>query len=91
MAEKLLKVEEVALMVGVSTQTVNMWYLWGRKNPDNELAQLLPKYVQIGSRQTRFWTQSDVWKLCEFKARLPRGRNGVMGEVTQRRATKKED
>lgn len=85
MAERMLKIEEVALMLGVSTQTINIWYRWARENPDNELAKLVPQYVQTGSRQTRYWTQSDVWKLVEFSKSIPRGRNGIMGDITQRR------
>ena len=90
MAEKLLKIEEVALLLDVSTQTLNIWYKWVRENPDNPLAKLVPKYQQNGARQTRYWTQSDVWKLLEFKNQLPRGRGGVMGDVTQRRTTKEK-
>ena len=89
MAEKLLKIEEVALLLDVSTQTLNIWYKWARENPDNELAQLMPKYQQTGARQTRYWTQSDVWKLLEFKNKLPRGRGGVISDVTQRRTKEK--
>lgn len=85
MSERLLKIEEVALMIGVSVQTINIWYRWARNNEDNEYAQLLPEYTQTGPRQTRYWTQSDVWKLIEFNKAIPRGRNGVMGDVTQRR------
>ena len=88
MAERLLKIEEVALMIGVSTQTINIWYRWARENPENEIAQSIPKYRQEGTRQTRYWTQSDVWKLIEFSKMIPRGRNGIMGDVTQRRIKK---
>ena len=90
MAERLLKIEEVALLVGVSTQTINIWYRWAKNNPDNDLASYLPKYTQSGSRQTRYWTQSDVWKLIEFSKAIPKGRNGIMGDVTQRRTKTKE-
>lgn len=85
MAERMLKIEEVALMLGVSTQTINIWYRWARENPDNEFAKMIPKYTQSGSRQTRYWLQSDVWKLIEFSKMIPRGRNGIMGDITQRR------
>lgn len=85
MAERQLKIEEVALMLGVSTQTINIWYRWAREHPENEYAKLIPKYTQTGPRQTRYWTQSDVWQLLEFSKVIPRGRNGVMGEITQRR------
>lgn len=86
MGERLLKIEEVALMIGVSVQTINIWYKWARTNPDNDYAKMLPAYKQMGSRQTRYWTQSDIWKLIEFNKVIPRGRNGVMGDVTQRRS-----
>jgi predicted DNA-binding transcriptional regulator AlpA len=85
MGERLLKIEEVALMIGVSVQTINIWYKWARTNPDNDYAKMLPTYKQMGTRQTRYWTQSDIWKLIEFNKVIPRGRNGVMGDVTQRR------
>lgn len=85
MAERQLKIEEVALMLGVSIQTINIWYKWARENPDNKYASLLPAYVQSGKRQTRYWKQSDIWKLIEFNKVIPRGRSGIMGNVTQRR------
>ena len=86
----MLKIEEVALMLNVSVQTINIWYRWARENPDNEIAQSIPKYIQNGSRQTRYWTQSDVWKLIEFSKLIPKGRNGIMGDVTPRRIKKGE-
>ena len=88
MADRQLKIEEVALMLDVSTQTINIWYRWAKENPDNEFAKLIPMYHQVGPRQTRYWTQSDVWKLIEFRNAIPRGRNGLMGDVTQRKKKK---
>ena len=88
MAERLLKIEELALLVGVSTQTINIWYRWKRQNPDNPLATLLPDYIQSGVRQTRQWKQSDVWSLVNFRNSIPKGRNGIMGEITQRQKKK---
>ena len=77
--EKLLRVEEVVLLVGVSLQTLNSWYRWKKNNPNHELAKLLPDYVQEGKRQQRFWKRSDVWTLTEFKNSIPHGRNGILG------------
>ena len=82
MEEKLLRIEEVAIAVGVCAQTVTNWYRWKKLNPDNPLASLLPEYVQDGERQKRFWKNSDVWKLIQFKNSIPRGRDGMMGQVT---------
>lgn len=80
-----IKIEEVCCMIDSSIQTVNNWYKWKRDNPDNELASLLPDYTQNGPRQTRYWEREDVWKFLEFKKSIIHGRNGVMGDVTQRR------
>ena len=39
MKEKMLKVEEVAVLVGVSAKTINVWYAWAKKHPDEEMAK----------------------------------------------------
>lgn len=82
--ERMLRIEEVALSLGVSVKTINNWYWFKRENPNNELAKLLPEFVQEGERQTRKWKRSDLWKLVEFKTKLPKGRGGIMGSVTQK-------
>lgn len=91
MAEQLLRIEEVALLVGCSTQTLNNWYRWKKLHPTHELAELLPDYQQSGNRQIRYWTKADIWKIVEFKNMIPHGRNGILGEVTQRKKNNKED
>lgn len=88
--EKLLKIEEVALLTNVSIQTINNWYAFKRMKPDDEYATLLPDFMQMGERQTRFWKYADVWKLIEFKNKIPKGRNGVLGCITQRYVKAKE-
>ena len=90
MEERLLKLEEVALKVGVSFKTINNWYAFKKQNPDNEIAQLLPDFIQHAARQTRFWKESDIEKLIEFKSKIPIGRNGIMGSITQKYVKKKE-
>lgn len=89
--DKLLKVEEVALLVGTSTKSINNWYSWKKLNPDNELTKLLPNYQQQGSRGPRYWNYEDVYKLIEFKTKIPKGRKGFMGAVTQKYYHKKEE
>lgn len=88
--QRLLNVQEVSLLVGTSIQTIGSWYRWKALHVDNELAQLIPDYTRIGNRRTRYWKRDDVWKLLEFKKSLPQGRNGVMGDVTQKYVKKKE-
>lgn len=82
--EKLLRAEEVALLVGISTQTLNNWYRWKRLNPDHKLSEFLPDPIQNGPRQMRYWRKSDIWTIAQFKNAIPHGRNGILGEVTQR-------
>lgn len=93
MEKKLLKAQQVACAIDVSPQTIGSWYKWKLENPDHELAKLLPDYIRIGNRNTRYWEEDAVWKLMEFKKIIPQGRKGVMGDVTQRyvKKNKKED
>lgn len=91
MAEKLLRIEEVALLVDSSTQTINNWYRWKRLHPEHPLAKMLPDYTQNGERQKRFWKKSDIWAITEFKNALPHGRNGVLGDVTQKSARHRKE
>lgn len=82
--ERLLKLEEVAILIGSSGKSINNWYWFKRENPDNEYAKMLPDFIQEGARQTRYWRESDIWKLIDFKHKIPQGRNGVMGSITQK-------
>lgn len=91
MAEQKLRIEEVALLVGASTQTINNWYRWKRSNLDHPLAKLLPDYVQEGPRQMRYWNKSDIWSITEFKNSIPHGRNGILGDITQKYARNKKE
>jgi len=81
--ETKINVTTVAFLVGVSVQTVTSWYKWKDLHPDHELAKLLPKYIR-GERNARLWDKADIWKLIEFKKSIPQGRNGLMGDVTQK-------
>ena len=91
MADKLLNVSEVSMLVGSSIQTISSWYRWKELHPEHELAKLIPNYTRNGNRRTRYWTMDDVWRLVEFKNNIPQGRNGVMGEITQKYVKKKGD
>lgn len=87
--QNLLNVQELSMLIGSSIQTIGSWYRWKALNPEHELANLIPDFIRIGNRNTRYWNRSDVWKLLEFKQRIPQGRNGVMGAVTQKYVKKK--
>lgn len=89
--ERKLRLEEVALLVGSSTLTINNWYKFKRLYPDDEYAKLLPDYEQNGGKtSTRYWKESDIYKLLEFKTKIPQGCKGIMGSVTQKYVKKKE-
>lgn len=90
-SERLLRIEEVAIIIGSSSKSINNWYWFRRENPDNEYAKMLPDFIQEGARQTRYWKESDIWKLIEFKNAIPQGRNGIMGSVTQKYYHKEEN
>lgn len=80
MKEQLLTIEQVGAYIGRSRVTIQYWYKWKEQNPDHELAQLLPDYIQSSKRGTRYWKASDIWKLIEFRQKVPQGRGGIMRE-----------
>lgn len=84
MEERLFNATEVSLIINSSLNSISNWYRFKKYNPDNEYAKMLPDYIQEGKRRTRYWRQSDIEKLIEFKNSIPIGRNGVLGSVTQK-------
>ena len=80
----MLRKEEVAVSVGISLQTLNNWYRFKAENPESEYAKLLPDYEVVGVYRQKMWSCSDINSLLYFKNVIPKGRNGVMGDVTQR-------
>lgn len=82
--ERLLRLEEVAVMIGSSSQTINYWYRFKKAYPDNEYSQMLPNFIQDGERQTRYWKPSDIQKLVNFKNTIPHGRHGILSPITQK-------
>lgn len=85
-----LRIEEVALFLGVSVETINIWYRFKKQHPNDKYAKLLPNYTQDGATNPRYWKQSDIPKLIKFKEERPLGRNGAMGTITQKYVKKKE-
>lgn len=76
--------EEVCVAVGVSLQTINNWYRFKKENPDDMYAKMLPDPIILKTRRQKVWTHNDIETLKRFKEMKPKGRNGVMGSVTQR-------
>ena len=83
---QMLRVEEVAIILQVSVNTINAWYRFRAQEPDNEFAKMLPDFVREGTseRSARLWKQADIKKFLKFQECRPMGRNGVMGKVTQK-------
>lgn len=84
-----LNLTQLSVAIDASPKTIDIWYKWKRENPDNEIAKLLPDYEQSGARQTRYWNSEDVDKFAEFRANIVKGRNGILGSVTQKYVKKK--
>lgn len=80
-----VKITTLAIKLNCSTQSINNWYKWKELNPEHELAKLLPDYEMDSRTRTRYWEETDVWKILEFRTKLPTGRNGILGDVTQKR------
>lgn len=84
--ETMLRIESVAAQLDVNYNTINRWYWFKEMHPENEYAKMLPNYVwqRNNRRMTRFWKQSDIEKLRKFKEALPKGKHGILGDVTQK-------
>ena len=84
--ERLLKLTEVAFLVGIAPKTLELWYAFKRQNPDNEYAKMLPEFRQDNTRGIRFWKESDIEKIIAFQKAKPngKGRNnkGLFCELT---------
>lgn len=82
--EKMLNIQAVATLINSSVPTISSWYRWKRMHPEHEYAKRLPDFERHGAHSARYWHYEDVWKLVEFKQSLPQGRNGILGDVTQK-------
>ena len=82
--DKILNIQEVAVLINSSVPTISSWYRWKQENPDHEYAKMLPNFERHGAHRARYWKFADVWKLVEFKQALPQGRNGILGSITQK-------
>ena len=88
--DRKLNATEVAVLVGCSVQTLNYWYAFKRENENSEnvdirnLVNILPEYTQEGNRQTRYWTEDDIYRIVAKKNAIPKSRKELLGSVTQR-------
>lgn len=71
--------------LNISYRTLERWYKWYNSLSDvPKDVPKLPMYEQAKPRGAKFWTSEDVEQLKEFKKWIPKGRNGIMGRVSQR-------
>ena len=82
----MMKIEEVAVRVGVSVQTLNRWYKYKKENPKSEVSKQIPAYTKkkTSSGFVRLWSDDDIWKLVQFKLNNKVGRTGRMGKYEGR-------
>lgn len=83
----LLSVNQLCGVLDVSAQTIYSWYQWynddSYEKPEN--TPELPSYIQSKKYTKRFWYDTDVEKLVEFKKFIGKGRAGKMGEYNARK------
>ena len=89
--KKELKVEEVAVLVGISVHTLNIWYSYKKQNPNDVNAKKLPKFhmKNVNGRLTRLWDYEDIPAIIAYKESIPKGRNGYMGSITNKKGREK--
>ncbi len=81
-----LTATKVAQHLDITVVTLTNWYTWYNNDKYVKPANTpeLPKYEQVHERAARYWNESDLHKLEKFKEWVPKGRNGVMGQLNAR-------
>lgn len=85
------QIEWVAIQLGCSTQTINMWYRWKKVHPEHELTKLLPEPKKKSAHSMRLWSEQDIEMLRDFQKSIPHGRNGILGDVSQKSVRSKKN
>jgi hypothetical protein len=80
----MLTASSVANALDISVKTLTNWYKWYQddsiEKPEN--FPKLPEYIQYHKNSPRYWTNDDLKMLKKFQEWLPRGRKGVMGDIS---------
>ena len=82
MEEQKLTAPKVSQHLGVNPITLSHWYKWYRDDNYEKPADMppLPDYEQNGKTGTRYWRVADLEMIEAFKAWIPQGRLGIMGD-----------
>ncbi len=81
---RVIRIEEMAVLIDSSVPTISSWYRWKAQNPEHPAAKNLPDFFRVGPHRNRCWHESDIPAMKAFKASIKQGRNGLMGSVTQK-------
>ena len=76
---------QVCAKLNVSTVTLTNWYRYYNDPKIDKPKDMppLPQYEQSGPRATRYWDKDDIRQIRKFQKWIPKGRGGVMGEVSK--------
>ncbi|MBR5041086.1 MAG: hypothetical protein IKX68_08200 [Clostridiales bacterium] len=75
-----ITVTELSKLIGCSVSTIGAYYKFKKDNPDSELAKMLPDFVRIGNRNTRYWKKEDVEVIKEFRKKYLNGKQGAVAQ-----------
>jgi hypothetical protein len=85
---ELLSASKVAQHLDISVTTLTNWYKWYdesiRTNTLPSTTPPLPAYLQKTERGPRQWYLQDLPMLESFQKWIPKGRGGLMGDVSSR-------
>lgn len=80
----MLTASAVANRLNISVKTLNNWYKW--QNDDSILKPKyfprLPDYIQDYENSARYWSKDCIKEFEDFQEWMPRGRSGIMGDVS---------
>lgn len=84
MNEELMTATQVCYVLNIANKTLNNWYRWYYDDSITKPKDFpkLPDYIQTHERGPRYWTKDDIPKLRAFQEWIPKGRNGVMGDIS---------
>lgn len=75
---------QVCYLLGISPTTLRNWYKYVNTcQPLPEDCPGLPPYQQENERAPKYWNMVDMHQLYAFQHWIPKGRKGVMGEISQ--------
>lgn len=81
-----LSTMQVCYLLGIYPNTLMNWYKYINKTDPADLPKDcpgLPPYTQSHKGGKKFWSPSDLHQLYAFKQWVPKGRGGVMSEISK--------